>query len=101
EIFPVAGGYASRLFGESWESSNLYWARLADEAGYPAVMLNVLVPELTHQMIANIFATYVDDWPALLRALKETGEEFRQGRFSAQIASVDGGSGRANGGVSE
>ena len=32
--FPLTGGYASRLFGESWESSNLYWARLADEKGY-------------------------------------------------------------------
>ena len=101
EVYPVSSGYASRLFGESWESSNLYWARLTDEAGYPAVMLNVLVPELTHQMIANIFATYVDDWPALLRAMQETGAEFRQGKFSAPIASMTGGSEQANGGASE
>lgn len=87
EPFPVSGGYSSRLFGESWESSNLYWARLADEMGYPPVMLNVLVPELTHHMVANIFATYVDDWPALLRAMQQTGDEFRQGKFNIQSAS--------------
>ena len=40
--FPVAGGYGSRLFGESWESSNLYWARLADEKGYAPAMQCVL-----------------------------------------------------------
>lgn len=76
--FPASGGYTSRLFGESWESSNLYWARLADEMGYSPVMLNHLVPELTLRMTAKIFATDIDDWPALLRAMQETGEEFRQ-----------------------
>ncbi len=86
EPFPVSGGYASRLFGESWESSNLYWARLADEMGYSPVMLNVLVPELTHRMVANIFATYVDDWPALQRAMEQTGAEFKEGKLSIQQA---------------
>jgi hypothetical protein len=85
-LFPVSGGYTSRLFGESWESSNLYWARLADEMGYSPVMLNILVPELTRQMIVNIFATNIDDWPALLRAMQETGDEFRQGRIAVQAA---------------
>jgi hypothetical protein len=85
-LFPVSGGYTSRLFGESWESSNLYWARLADEMGYSPVMLNIIVPELTRQMIVNIFATNIDDWPALLRAMHETGEDFRQGRIAVQAA---------------
>lgn len=89
EPFPVSGGYASRLFGESWESSNLYWARLADEMGYSPVMLNVLVPELTHRMVANIFATYVDDWPALQRAMEQTGAEFKEGKLSTQQAFKD------------
>lgn len=102
EPFPVSGGYSSRLFGESWESSNLYWARIADEMGYSPVMLNLLVPELTHHMIANIFATYVDDWPALLRALEQTGDEFKQGKFSVQTARADTGAGDlGNGGASE
>jgi len=86
EPFPVSGGFSSRLFGESWESSNLYWARLADEMGYSPVMLNLLVPELTHRMVANIFATYVDDWPALQRAMEETGTEFKQGKLPVQQA---------------
>jgi hypothetical protein len=81
--FPAFGGYSSRLFGESWESSNLYWARLADEMGYSPVMLNRLVPELTRQMIAKIFATDLEDWPALLRAMEETGEQFRHGKIAS------------------
>lgn len=85
-LFPVSGGFTSRLFAESWESSNLYWARLADEMGYSPVMLNILVPELTREMIVNIFATNIDDWPALLRAMKETGEQFREGRIAVQGA---------------
>lgn len=92
EYFTAAGGFTSRLFGESWESSNLYWARLADQMGYPPVMLNLLVPALTRRMVANIFATYVDDWPALLRAMQQTGNAFRQGKFSVQFASADSGS---------
>jgi len=39
--------------GESWESSNLYWARLADEMGYAPVTLNLLIPELSRHMIAK------------------------------------------------
>lgn len=81
--FPTYLGYSSRLLAESWESNNLYWARLADEKGYPPVMLNLLVPQLTYCMVENIAATYLDDWPALLRSLRETGEEFQQGKLAA------------------
>jgi hypothetical protein len=87
EPLPVSGGSTSRLFGESWESSNLYWARLADEKGYAPAMLNILVPELTRQMVANISATSIDDWPALLRAMQQTGEEFREGKINIHGAS--------------
>ena len=81
--FPAFEGYSSRLLAESWDSSNLYWARLADEKGYSPVMLNVLVPELTHRMVAKIFASDFEDWPAMLRAMRETGEEFRQGKVAS------------------
>jgi hypothetical protein len=81
-IFPASGAFDGRLFGESWESSNLYWARLADEMGYSPVMLNVLVPSLTRHMVSNIFATNIDDWPAVLRALNQTGDEFRTGQIT-------------------
>lgn len=86
--FAAFGGNASRLLAESWESDNLYWARLADELGYSPVTLNVLVPVLTRHMIANIFASNINDWPALLRALEKTGDEFRQGKITVQTAST-------------
>jgi hypothetical protein len=86
--FPFFGSYSSRLFGESWESSNLYWARVADEMGYSPAMLNVLVPNLTRTMVSNIFATEVNDWPALLRALTETGDQFRKGKITVRGATT-------------
>ena len=89
-IFPVSGAFDGRLFGESWESNNLYWARLADEMGYSPAMLNVLVPDLTRHMVANIFATDFDDWPALLRAMRETGDQFRQGKIAVHAAAMTG-----------
>jgi hypothetical protein len=81
--FPTFLGYSSRLLAESWDSGNLYWARLADELGYEPAALHHLVPELTHRMVEKIFATDLEDWPALLRALRETGEEFRLGKIAA------------------
>ncbi len=99
EPFPVSGGVASRLFGESWESGNLYWARLADEKGYAPAMLNVLIPELTRQMVANISATSIDDWPALRRAMEQTGAEFLQGKIAMHAAGPAGNNNEiANGG---
>ncbi len=83
---PTYMGYSSRLLAESWQSDNLYWARLAYKKGYPPVMLNLLVPELTRRMIANIFATDLEDRQALLRALRETGKQFQSG----ELASVPG-----------
>jgi len=80
---PSFEGYSSRLLSETWDSPNLYWARLADEMGYPPVALNRLVPLLTLQMVVKIFATDLDDSPAILRAMREVGEEFRQGRLAA------------------
>jgi hypothetical protein len=81
--FPAFMGYSSRFLAESWESNNLYWARLADEKGYAPVVLNRLVPELTRRMVEKIFATDLEDWPALLRAARETADEFRLGKTSA------------------
>jgi hypothetical protein len=80
--FPPFGGNSSRLFAESWDSSNLYWGRLADEMGYSPVMLNRLVPELTKHMVAKIFANDFEDWQAMLRAMQQTGAEFRQGKIA-------------------
>ena len=81
---PPFAGEANRFLAESWDSPNLYWARLADERGYSPVMLNHLVPELTRMMVERIFATEFEDWPALLRAMHEAGEEFRAGKVQPQ-----------------
>lgn len=80
--FPTFGGYSSRLLAESWDSSNLYWARLADEMGYTPEKLNRLVPDLTLRMVEKISATQLEDWPAVLRAMRETGEELRRGKLA-------------------
>ncbi len=79
--FPAFAGYSSRLMAESWESNNLYWARLADETGYDPALLNLMAPELTRRMVEKIFATEFEDWQALLRAMREAGDEFRQGKI--------------------
>jgi hypothetical protein len=75
--------YSSRLMAESWDSGNLNWGRLADEMGYSPMMLNILVPELTRRMVEQTFASHLEDWSAVLRAMRETGEEFRQGKIAS------------------
>lgn len=89
--FPAFLGYSSRLLAESWDSGNLYWARLADEMGYSPAMLNRLIPELTRHMVEKIFASHFEDWPAVLRAMRETGEEFRQGKIAVMPAGAASG----------
>lgn len=76
--FPALMGYSSRILAESWESNNLYYAALADEAGVPADRLDTYVPEWNRSTIENIFATHLEDWPALLRSLYATANEVKQ-----------------------
>ncbi|MGA2324655.1 MAG: hypothetical protein ABSH05_00065 [Bryobacteraceae bacterium] len=75
--FPALMGFSSRIMAESWESTVLYWVALADEVHVPPSQLNVLIPEWTRQTIEGIFATHLEDWPALLRSLRKVGEEVR------------------------
>jgi hypothetical protein len=86
--FPALGGNYSRLMGECWDSGNLYWARLADEMGYSPVELNRMVPELTRRMVERIAASELEDWPATLRALHETGDEVRNGKLSLVLGAA-------------
>ncbi len=81
--FPAFMNYSSRLLAESWDSTNLYWARIADEMGYSPEMLNRLIPQLTMHMVERTFASHLEDWPAVARAMRETGDEFRQGKIAA------------------
>lgn len=87
---PTFLGYSSRLMAESWESCNLYWARLAVEQKYHPAALHTLVPALTLRMVENIFATHLEDWPAVLRALQETGEEFKLGKVAEGLKPAAG-----------
>ena len=81
-------GYGSDLLAESWESTNLYWAQLADQAGYSPAMLNELAPKLASDMVATIFGSDFDDWPALNRALRQAGREFRARQASRSEANA-------------
>ena len=75
--FPTLMGYSSRIMAESWESNLLYYAALADEMHMPPSQLNVAVPEWTQQTVEKIFATHLEDWPALLRSLRMVGDDVR------------------------
>jgi hypothetical protein len=75
--FPTLMGYSSRIMAESWESMILYWAALADEVHVPPSQLNLLIPEWTQKTVERIFATHLEDWPALLRSLRLVGEDIR------------------------
>ena len=76
--FPTLMGYSSRILAESWESNLLYYAALADEIHAAPAQLNVLVPAWTQQTVERIFATHLEDWPALLRSLRLVGDDGRQ-----------------------
>jgi hypothetical protein len=76
--FPTLMGYSSRILAESWESNLLYYAAVADELQIPPSQLNVLVPAWTQLTVERIFATHLEDWPALLRSLRMVGDEVRQ-----------------------
>ncbi len=75
--FPTLMGYSSRIMAESWESNTLYWAGLADELGVAPSQLNVRIPEWTRRLVEQIFASHLEDWPALLKSLRTVGEDVR------------------------
>ena len=75
--FPTLMGYSSRILAESWESNLLYYAALADEMYMMPSQLNLAVPEWTKLTVEKIFATHLEDWPALLRSLRLVGNEAR------------------------
>jgi hypothetical protein len=75
--FPTLMGYSSRIMAESWESSILYYAALADELHLSPERLNLVIPEWTQLTVERIFATHLEDWPALLRSLRAVCEDVR------------------------
>jgi hypothetical protein len=75
--FPTLMGYSSRIMAESWESNSLYWAALADELSVSPTQLNVRVPEWTRKLVEQIFASHLEDWPAVLKSLRMVGDDVR------------------------
>ncbi len=76
-MFPTLMGYSSRIMAESWESTVLYWAALADQVHLPPSQLNLFIPEWTQKTVEKIFATHLEDWPAVLRSMRTVGEDER------------------------
>jgi hypothetical protein len=75
--FPTLMGYSSRIMAESWESNTLYWAALADEISVSPTQLNVRIPEWTRRLVEQIFASHLEDWPAVLKSLRFIGDDVR------------------------
>jgi hypothetical protein len=75
--FPTLMGYSSRIMAESWESNTLFWASLADELHLAPAQLNVRIPQWTQQVVERIFASHLEDWPAVLRSLRLVGDNIR------------------------
>jgi hypothetical protein len=71
---------------ESWESNTLYFAALADELHLSPGRLNVVVPQWTASTVERIFATHLEDWPALLRSLRRVGDDIRSAGRQAVLA---------------
>jgi hypothetical protein len=77
--FPALMGFSSRILAETWESNNLYYAALADEAGVSVSQLESTVRDWNRAAIENIFATHLEDWPALIRSLRTTSDGVMHG----------------------
>ncbi len=92
--FPTLMGYSSRIMAESWESNTLYWAALADELSLPPAQLNLRIPEWTQKLVERIFASHLEDWPAVLKSLRAVGDDVR-------ARSARGGRGGEKAGIEE
>jgi hypothetical protein len=84
--FPALMGYSSRIMAESWESNTLYWAAIADEVHLAPAWLNVRIPEWTQKLVEQIFASHLEDWPALLKSLRLVGDDIRTRHRAAEKA---------------
>jgi hypothetical protein len=83
--FPTLMGYSSRIMAESWESNTLYWAALADELSLRPAQLNLYIPDWTRQLVEHIFASHLEDWPALLKSLRQVGDNVRSQARNAAV----------------
>ena len=57
-----------------------------DELHLRPAELNLRVPEWTQQTVERIFATHLEDWPALLRSLRLVGDDVRHKARKMMVA---------------
>jgi hypothetical protein len=88
--FPTLMGYSSRIMAESWESNTLFWASVADQIHLPPAQLNIMIPEWTRKVVENIFASHLEDWPALLKSLRTVGDDVRAGSTAQAVVPAGG-----------
>ncbi len=88
--FPTLMGYSSRIMAESWESNTLYWAGLADEINLRPSQLNMQIPQWTEKLVERIFASHLEDWPAVLKSLRLVGDDVRNTARAAAAADTKG-----------
>ncbi len=86
--FPTLMGYSSRIMAESWESNTLYWAAVADQVHATPSQLNVLIPEWTQKVVERIFASHLEDWPALLKSLRLVGADIKMKQSATPVAGL-------------
>jgi hypothetical protein len=75
--FPTLMGFSSRIMAESWESNNIFFAALADELQLRPSELNLRIPQWTQKTVEQIFATHLEDWPAVLRSMRVIADQAR------------------------
>ncbi len=88
--FPTLMGYSSRIMAESWESNTLFWAGLADEINLRPSQLNTQIPQWTQKLVERIFASHLEDWPAVLKSLRLVGDDVRNSARAAAAADSKG-----------
>ena len=70
-------GYSSRIMAESWESNSSTGRRWPTNCSVSPTQLNVRIPEWTRKLVEQIFASHLEDWPAVLKSLRFVGDDVR------------------------
>jgi hypothetical protein len=48
------------------------------------------IPQWTEKLVERIFASHLEDWPAVLKSLRLVGEDVRNGARAAAAADTKG-----------
>ena len=84
-------GYSSRIMAESWESNTLYWAALADETAACRRRSSTCgFRSGRSKLVEQIFASHLEDWPAVLKSLRCVGDDVRARSRAASAPRTEG-----------